>query len=75
VIERYKREAVFAELNRFCHHAGNGDFIEITDWHNHEGYDITISSKNKEERFSLTAGQYEALVHLMSAPRHETKVD
>lgn len=71
MIERYKREAAFAELKPFCHHHGDNDYIEITDWYNGEGFDVIISSKNKEERFSLTHGEYQALVHLITAPRHE----
>ena len=71
MIERYKREATFAELKPFCRHHGDNDFIEITNWHNCEGFDVTISSKNKEQKFSLTYGEYEALVHLISTTRHE----
>jgi hypothetical protein len=67
----YKRESIFAELKPFCHHAGDNDYIEITDWYNGEGYDIIISSKNRQERVSLTEGEYQALVHLINAPRHE----
>jgi len=38
-----------------------GDFLEVTEWTNGEGYDIHISDVNGEKTFSLTWGQMEAL--------------
>ena len=46
MIEQSKRKAVFSELKGYCIHAGDSDFIEVTQWSNGEGYDISIDRKN-----------------------------
>lgn len=60
--ETYKRRAVFLPLSRYCFFNNDDSFIEVTDWHNGEGKDITISRRNGEDRFSLTYGEMEALL-------------
>ena len=59
-MEEYKRRSVFSELKDFDPFTEAYDYIELTEWHNGEGFDIEINCKNKE-RFSLTWGQYKAL--------------
>lgn len=65
MIKTYDRASKCAELKPYCHHAKDNDFIEVTEWYNGEGYDITISSKG-ETYFSLTHGQFEALTALIT---------
>jgi threonine dehydrogenase-like Zn-dependent dehydrogenase len=60
-----ERRAVFAELKPYCFHAGENDFIEVTEWTNGEGVDVTIES-NGHQQFSLTWGQWEALQALIA---------
>jgi hypothetical protein len=38
------------------------DFLEVIEWRNGDGYEITISTKESKKSISLTKGQYEALV-------------
>jgi hypothetical protein len=61
-----KRRAVFAELRPYCMLSGEGDYIEVTQWANGEGYDIEIETKKRRERFSLTYGEWELLQVLMN---------
>lgn len=62
-----KRKSAFAELKDFCtfsvgpERKDKGDFLEVTEWTNGEGYDIHISDVSGEKQFHLTWGQYEAL--------------
>ncbi len=49
------RKSLFASLEDSYHKAG--DFIEVTEWSNGEGYDVTIN----EKQFSLHFTEYEAL--------------
>jgi len=66
-IELGTRKSAFATLKDFCtfsmsvERKDKGDFLEVTEWTNGEGYDIHISDVNGEKTFSLTWGQMEAL--------------
>ena len=56
-----ERRSINCDLNDFCYLAKKGDFIEITEWVNFDGYDITIN----EKQFSLTHGEVKALKKLI----------
>jgi hypothetical protein len=62
--EIYKREAIFAELKQFCHLAKEHDFIEVTEWNNGEGWDVTINTTS-EQNISITYGQFDAIKKLI----------
>ena len=62
--EIYDRPAIFAELKQFCHLAKQHAFIEVTEWTNGEGWDITISSES-EQHITLTYGQFDAIKKLI----------
>lgn len=59
--ERYSRKAIFADLNDYCVLAKEHDFIEVCEWHNGEGYDITINDKT----YQFTYGQLKAIRKLV----------
>ena len=40
---QYKRRSVFGELTGIL--TKEGDFVELTEWHNGEGFDICINEK------------------------------
>ena len=61
-IDTYYLKAVSVDLNVFDILAKHNDFIEVSEWHNGEGYDITINDKH----FSLTDGELKAINHLVS---------
>ena len=63
-METYKRESAFTELKEFDHLAKPDDFMEVTLWHNGEGFDVTISD---DQLFTLSWGQYKALKKLVKA--------
>jgi predicted nucleic-acid-binding Zn-ribbon protein len=65
-VELSNRKSAFIELKEFClfsmgERKDKGDFLEVTEWSNGEGYDIHISDVNGEKHFHLTWGQMEAL--------------
>jgi hypothetical protein len=62
MMETYQRKAKMTELKKYDHFAKDGDFIEVCEWHNGEGFDVTIGT-NKQ--FQLTSGEFEALVALV----------
>ena len=63
-IERYKLDAAFVSLADYGAIANYDDFMEVSMWHNGEGFDVILSS-NGEQRFGLTWGQYKALKTLV----------
>lgn len=58
MIECYERKARFTELKAYCYHSKDNDFIEVCEWNNGEGFDVTVSEKQK---MSFTWGEWEAL--------------
>ena len=42
-METNSRKSVSEDLNKFCHLAKKGDFVEVTEWSNGEGYDIAFN--------------------------------
>ena len=61
-INTYYRRAVSADLTVFDILAKPNDFIEVSEWHNGNGYDITINDRH----FLLTDGELKAINHLVS---------
>lgn len=62
-MEYVKRKSVNDKLRKYCHLAKDSDFIEVTEWVNGEGWDITINDRV----ISLTYGELEAINYLTKA--------
>jgi len=65
MIETYKRDAKFANLKPYCHLAKEHSYIEVTEWINGEGFDVSLGAA-EDKHFSLTHGEYQALQALVS---------
>ena len=63
-VKRYQLETAFASLKLFDCTCKPEDFIEVSLWHNDEGFDVTLSS-NGDQRFCLTWGQFKAIKKLV----------
>jgi len=61
MIDNYKRNAVFASLEEYCHHSKKDGYMEVTEWHNGEGYDFIVNNGIDHQRFSLTYGELQLL--------------
>lgn len=59
----YNRKAIFAELKDYCYLSKEHSFIEVTEWKNGDGVDITIDSFQCTH-FSLTYGEIDAIKKL-----------
>jgi len=64
-ITRYKLDAAFASLRTFDHLAKPDDFIEVSLWHNGEGFDAHLSSSSSEQCIRLSWGEFKALKKLV----------
>jgi hypothetical protein len=60
-MQEYTRKTKFTELRKYDHLAKEHDFIEVCEWHNGEGFDVTIGEKT----FQLTWGEFEAITALI----------
>ena len=56
-MEIYERKAKFSELKKYCHLAKPESFIEVCEWNNGEGFDVTIDNRHLQ----LTWGELEAI--------------
>jgi hypothetical protein len=61
-MEQYERKAKFSQLRPYDFFAKEDDFMEVCEWKNGEGFDVTINNK----LFSLTWGQLECLQVLVN---------
>ena len=61
-IDTYNRKARFAELKPYDQFSDEDDFMEVCEWHNGEGFDVTIDNR----QFQLTWGQWECLQVLVN---------
>jgi hypothetical protein len=59
-MEKYKLKSVSEDLRKFDYLAKEHDFIEVTEWHNGEGWTISIN----EYVIQLTDGQLKAINYL-----------
>lgn len=65
-IQLGNRKSAFVELKDYCTFSmgdrkEKGDFLEVTEWTNGEGYDITINDVNGDRHIIITWGQYDAI--------------
>ena len=61
------RKSIHDDLKKYCVLAKDNDHIEVTEWTNGEGWDITINDKI----ISLTWGELNAINYLTKALEYE----
>lgn len=64
-MEIKNRKTVFDDLRKYCYLAKEHDSIEVTEWTNEGGYDISVSSSSAIRQISLTRGELEAINYLV----------
>lgn len=62
------RKSIYDDLQKYDCLKNKSSFIEITEWTNGEGWDITIDEKT----FNLTYGELEAIKYLTRALDYES---
>lgn len=68
-LEITQRKSVSDSLRKYDYLAKESSFIEVTEWTNGEGYDITID----EKMISLTDGQLDAIYYLVETLMFQNK--
>jgi hypothetical protein len=67
IMEKYKKKSANVsgeELKKIDYFAKKDDYIEISYWHNGEGFDVDICY-TLSQRFQLTWGQFDAIKKLI----------
>ena len=66
IMEKNMRKSVNDSLGKYdcLVNKDEHSFIEITEWVNGEGFDITIETKTRSKLISLTIGELEAINYL-----------
>lgn len=70
-MEFNNRKSISDKLKRYDYLAKDNDFIEVIEWTNGEGYDITINDKI----ISLTRGQIDAINYLVRSLEYKSDDD
>lgn len=70
-MEFNSRKSVNDKLKRYDYLAKDEEYIEVTEWTNGEGYDITINDKT----ISLTEGQLNAINYLVKSLEYKLDDD
>ena len=65
-MKKNTRKAINDDLSKYDYLLNKDDhsFIEVTEWTNGEGFDITIETKTISKLISLTIGELEAINYL-----------
>lgn len=74
-MEFNNRKSVNSPLKNYDYLCKDDDFIEITEWTNGEGYDISIETKSNTKFYSLTHGELEAINHLIKSLEYNDHKD
>lgn len=74
-MEFNNRKSVNSSLKNYDYLCKDDDFIEITEWTNGEGYDISIETKSNTKFYSLTHGELEAINRLIKSLKYNDYKD
>lgn len=69
-MEFVNRTSVHDDLKKYDYISKDNGYIEVTEWANGEGIDVTIENKDTK-LISLTYGELDAINHLQNALRYE----
>ena len=69
-MEYASRKSVHDDLKKYDYLSKDSGYVEVTEWVNGEGIDVTIES-GSTKLISLTYGELDAINHLQNALRYE----
>ena len=69
-MEFASRKSVHDDLKKYDYISKDNGYVEVTEWVNGEGIDVTIES-GSTKLISLTYGELDAINHLQNALRYE----
>jgi len=63
----HKRDSIYTNLKQYCHLAKPDEIIDVCEWVNGEGWDISIGDR----QFMLSIGELEAITVLTKVAKPE----
>lgn len=66
-MDTYNRKSAMVDLKKFNFSNNDGDFMEVTEWKNGEGYTVCIEAGNRSVLFDITHEEVDALNYLVNA--------
>lgn len=71
-MEQTTRQTIIEDLHKYDYLINKDDkaFIEVTEWVNGEGIDISIERDNESKLFSLTYGELDAINYLTQTMKY-----
>lgn len=69
-MEFASRKSIHDDLKKYDYLSKDSGYVEVTEWVNGEGIDVTIES-GSTKLISLTYGELDAINHLQNALRYE----
>lgn len=71
------KRSVYTDLKQFCSFAAQsnkGEFMEITEWINKDGFDVHIRNSGGVVDFRLTHGEFKALKKMIKELENELEI-
>ncbi len=69
--DTYNRKSAIVDLKKFNFSRSDGDYMEVTEWKNGEGYTVSIGVGNRNVLFDITGEEIDALNYLVNAVRYD----
>ena len=69
--DTYNRKSAMVDLKKFNFSGNDGDFMEVTEWKNGEGYTVSIEAGYRNVLFDITCGEIDALNYLVNAVHYD----
>lgn len=70
-IDTYNRKSAIVDLKKFNFSGSDGDYMEVTEWKNGDGYTVSIEAGNRSVLFDITSEEIDALNYLVNAVHYD----
>ena len=70
-IDTYNRKSAVVDLKKFNFSGRDGDYMEVTEWKNGDGYTVSIEAGNRSVLFDITSEEIDALNYLVNAVHYD----
>ena len=69
--DTYNRKSAIVDLKKFNFSGSDGDYMEVTEWKNGNGYTVSIEAGNRNVLFDITSEEIDALNYLVNVVRYD----
>ena len=69
--DTYNRKSAIVDLKKFNFSGSDGDYMEVTEWKNGDGYTVSIGAGNRNVLFDITSEEIDALNYLVNVVHYD----